>query len=137
LPAVLTIPIETNRRILATGDLPRDLGRDHNRGHECHMFGVEELKTLLTATGLLDVELSSSGWIIPNDEIDIPEVGTDDWRMLFEAELRACAEPPGAGTHIIAWGCTPVERTPLHGRAAQLGVAADRPAHPSAARTSG
>ena len=45
--------------------------------------------------------------MIPNDDIEAPEVGTEAWNMLFEAELQASAESPGAGTHIIAWGRVP------------------------------
>jgi SAM-dependent methyltransferase len=103
LPGVLPLPVETNRQIFSSGDLPRDV----NDGHECHLFRVEELRTLLRDAGLEELELHASGWLIPNGEVEIPDPDTAAWRMLLEAETRASAEVPGAGTHLIAWGRAP------------------------------
>ena len=100
LPAVLTIPVSTNQEILKSGDLTRTV----NEGHECHMFRVSELSQLLTDSGLEAIELHASGWLIYGNDVEIPEPHTDAWRYLFEAELEASRESPGAGTHIIAWG---------------------------------
>ena len=72
------------------------------------MFEVEELRSLFRDAGAEEVELFASGRLIPNDETEVPEEGSEAWNMLFEAELRASAESPGAGTHIIAWGRAPV-----------------------------
>ena len=102
LRGVLSLPLELNRRIVASGDLPREVS-----GHECHMFRVDELAALLTDAGLDDVELSASGFLlpleVPVEGLDLPEVGSAEWEWLLEAELAASVESPGAGTHIIAW----------------------------------
>jgi len=103
LPSVLLLPIEVNRQILRSGDLTRDV----NDGHECHLFRVDELRTLLRDAGLEDVELHAAGWLIPNGDVEVPEPGTEAWTMLLETELKASAESPGAGTHLIAWGKAP------------------------------
>jgi hypothetical protein len=100
LPGVLELPPAANRAILSTGDLKRD----ENHGHECHLFRVDEIRDLLADAGLLDVELHANGWIVPDDKASVPEVGSDAWNVLLEAELAASRESPGAGTHIIAWG---------------------------------
>jgi len=108
LRGVLALPLESNRRIVASGDLPREVS-----GHECHMFRVDELAALLTNAGLVDLELSASGFIVPLvpfEGLDLPEVGSAEWEWLLEAELAASAESPGAGTHIIAWARVPLNR---------------------------
>jgi SAM-dependent methyltransferase len=106
LRGVLALPLELNRRIVASGDLPREVS-----GHECHMFRVDELAELLTDAGLVDVELSASGFLIPLEVaiegLDLPEIGSAEWEWLLEAELAASVESPGAGTHIIAWARVP------------------------------
>src|SRR6185369_6845361 len=100
LRGVLALPLELNREIVASGDLPREIS-----GHECHMFRVDELAALLTEAGLVDVELSASGFLlpleVPAEGLDLPEVGSAEWEWLLEAELAASVESPGAGTHII------------------------------------
>ena len=102
LRGVLALPLELNRQIVASGDLPREVS-----GHECHMFRVDELAALLTDAGLVDVELSASGFLlpleVPAEGLDLPEVGSAEWEWMLEAELAASVESPGAGTHIIAW----------------------------------
>ena len=103
MPAVLRAPARVNRNILATGDLERDT----NERHECHLFQVEELRDLLVTAGLTEIELFAHGWLVANDELDIPASGTEDWDLLLDAELRASRESPGAGTHIIAWARVP------------------------------
>lgn len=100
---VLAVSADDNRRILATGDLPRAVAQ----GHECHMFRVEELRALLSGAGLKDLQLMAEGWLTPNNQVTAPEVGTDAWKMLLDAELRASEESPGAGSRIIAWGRVP------------------------------
>jgi len=109
LRGVMALPLELNREIVASGDLPREIS-----GHECHMFRVDELAALLTEAGLVDVELSASGFLlpleVPAEGLDLPEVGSAEWEWLLEAELAASVESPGAGTHIIAWAKVPAEQ---------------------------
>jgi SAM-dependent methyltransferase len=104
LRGVLAVPLELNRRIVASGDLPREVS-----GNECHMFRVDELAALLTDSGLVDVELSASGFLISVEGLELPEIGSPEWEWLLEAELAASAESPGAGTHLIAWARVPAE----------------------------
>ena len=104
LRGVLAVPLELNRVIVASGDLPREVS-----GHECHMFRVDELAALLTDAGLVDVDLSASGFLISVEGLDLPEVGSAEWEWLLEAELAASIESPGAGTHIIAWARVPAD----------------------------
>jgi SAM-dependent methyltransferase len=100
LPKVLATPLAANRRILETGDLQRD---DTPDGHECHMFRSDELRELLTDGGLEEVELYANGWLVPDDDAEVPEEGTAAWQWLFAAELEASKESPAASTQIIAW----------------------------------
>jgi len=103
LPGVLAVELARNRQIVASGDLGRDINESR---HECHMFRVDELRALLVAHGLRDVELHASGWLTPASGVEIAE-GDAAWPFLFEAELAASRESPGAGTHIIAWARVP------------------------------
>jgi len=103
LPEVLKTPIDINRQILSTGDLPR-VGS--LAGHECHMFRPEELRQLLSSA-LESVELFASGWLVLDENACVPAEGSDEWRWLLEAELVASQESPGAGTHMIAWATAP------------------------------
>jgi len=48
LRGVLALPLETNRRIVASGDLPREIS-----GNECLMFRVDELRPCLLMPDLL------------------------------------------------------------------------------------
>jgi SAM-dependent methyltransferase len=105
LRGVLALPLELNRLIVASGDLPREIS-----GHECHMFRVDELSALLSDAGFVDAELSASGFLVPlevPEGLDLPEIGSAEWEWLLEAELAASVESPGAGTHIIAWARVP------------------------------
>ncbi len=103
LPEVLAIPVETNREIMASGNLDRIV----NEGHECHLFRIDELKALLTACRLNDIEFHANGWLIPNSGVEVPEDDSPVWQLLFETERQASQESPGAGTHIIAWARVP------------------------------
>jgi len=108
LRGVMALPLELNREIVASGDLPREVS-----GHECHMFRVDELAALLTDAGFVDVELAASGFLLPlevPEGLHLPEVGSDEWHWLLEAELAASVESPGAGTHIIAWARVPAKQ---------------------------
>jgi SAM-dependent methyltransferase len=100
LPGVLALPVATNRQIAATGNLDR---LDNER-HECHMFRVEEFRQVLSTSGITDIKLYAAGWLVQHEDLDLPDVDSEMWRFLFEAELVATTESPGCGTHIIAWG---------------------------------
>ena len=69
--------------------------------------GLPGCRALLTDAGLVDVELSASGFLV--EGLEIPEIGSAEWEWLLEAELAASVESPGAGTHIIAWAKVPAE----------------------------
>jgi hypothetical protein len=71
------------------------------------MFRVDELASLLSDAGLVDVELSASGFLISMQRLDLPEIGSAEWEWLLEAELAASVESPAAGIHIIAWAKAP------------------------------
>lgn len=101
LPAILRLDVEENRKVLRTGDLPREV----NDGHECHVYRVDELHALLEAAGLVDVELSAPVALSSvHPDLELPAEGTAEFEFLLEAELMACRENPGAGPHIIASG---------------------------------
>jgi hypothetical protein len=88
---------------------PQHMKRDENNGHECHVFRVDEIRKLLSEAGLSDIELHANQWIVPDDKANIPNVGSEAWAFLFEAEIEASRESPGAGTHIMAWGRVPTQ----------------------------
>jgi hypothetical protein len=102
LPSVLATAVENNREIMATGDLNRAIN-----GHECHLFRIDEIQELLESCGLTEVELHANGWLVPINGIESLEEHSEIWQFLFEAELRASRESPGAGTHVIAWSRVP------------------------------
>ena len=103
LPGVLAVALDDNRQIVANGNLDRKV----NDGHECHMFRVDEIRGLLVSCGLNDLEFYANGWLIPNTGVQISESDSELWEFLFETELKASRESPGAGTHIIAFGRAP------------------------------
>ncbi|HEY3378462.1 MAG TPA: methyltransferase domain-containing protein [Armatimonadota bacterium] len=103
LPDITIIPPEKNRRIVATGDLHREMGVSN---HYCHMYRAGEFRRVLEAAGLVVDVLSATEVLSANwDEQlrDLPEDG-DTWQHLLELELEACREPGcvDMGTHIIA-----------------------------------
>jgi len=104
LRGVLAVPLEKNRHIVASGNLPREVS-----GHECHMFRVDELAAALSDAKLVDIELSASGFLVPLEGLDLPELGSAEWEWILDAELAASIESPGAGTHIIAWAKVPAQ----------------------------
>lgn len=105
LPRVLQ-DLPNTRAAFRTGDL----ARADNQGHECHLFRLDEFREILDGAGLEEIDVSSPGWLSlvwPDDSL--PEVGTDEWNFLLEAEIDAGRSCPGAGTHMIAWGTKPEE----------------------------
>jgi SAM-dependent methyltransferase len=101
LAGVLTLPVEANRSIVATGDLTRE--NDPDSTHRCHMFRAGELRAFLSRPGLELLWLSASSAITTGVE---PGVLTDGekWEMVLDFEMMACTEPGylDAGTHLIA-----------------------------------
>jgi len=104
LSGVLEVDPETNREILDTGDLiPSRIGSGR---HYCHMYRLDELRSLLQNAGLTIDLLSASdclsvGWAEHLDEL---EEGSPLWNHLVEMERSACQDPgcAGMGSHIIA-----------------------------------
>lgn len=101
LPDALCLPPDTNRAILASGDLSPATAPDHP--HHCHMFRAHELRDFLERPGLELLHLSASSAISTGHDADL---ATDDesWPALLEFERQACSEPGqlDAGTHLIA-----------------------------------
>jgi hypothetical protein len=98
LPGVLGIDAAVNERILSGGSLTRDV----NEGHECRLYQLEELHSLLDAAGLEDIEIQAPGWLTAVHDTELPPEGSAQWRFLLNAELRASRESPAAGTHLLA-----------------------------------
>ena len=103
LPGVLATDPQVNVEILRSGTLTRAVN-----GHECRLFRLEELRTLLHSAGLVDIEIQAPGWLTAVHEGELPNVGSAEWNFLLEAELGASRECPAAGTHMIAFAKTKV-----------------------------
>ena len=104
LPGVLSIDIEENRGIIATGDLtPERIGPDR---HYCHMFRSDEFRSFLEEAGLEVVAMSASDCLAVNWAETLDEIPEDDpkWQYLIEMEIEASREPGSLdmGTHLIA-----------------------------------
>jgi len=110
LEGVLRVPIETNRDIVASGNLvPSNIGANR---HYCHMFRADELRELLERHGLEILTLSASNSLSTHHAELLEELGEDDpkWAHLLEMEIEAC-QAPGCldiGSHLIAICRTPV-----------------------------
>lgn len=104
LPGVLDVEIQSNRQIIATGNLiPETVGAGR---HYTHMFRSSELRQTLESGGLEILALSASNCLSTNwIELlaTLPESG-DRWQHLIEMEIEACQEPGclDMGTHMIA-----------------------------------
>ena len=101
LPGVLSIPMTTNRTIMATGDLTKDTA--HGSRHYCHMFRSEELRSFLDRPGL-DLLWISAANALSTGHDSSPVLDSTLWEALLELEEAACAQPGylDAGTHLIA-----------------------------------
>ena len=103
LDAVLELPHESNRIIVATGDLTRET--DPGSAHHCHMYRAAEVRTLLEGAGLDVRWLSASSALSTGlDASSVSEPAS--WNALLELERDACTEPGylDGGTHLIAVG---------------------------------
>jgi len=104
LNGVLGIPVETNRKITATGDISRETFP--GRGNFMHMFRAGELREWLAQANLRVVAMSASnclsiGW---NDWLEEIRSDEEKWEELLRMELEACTEEGSLnmGTHMIA-----------------------------------
>jgi SAM-dependent methyltransferase len=104
LPGVLEVPIDGNRRILATGDLTPD--KSEQLSHFCHMFRAAELRDLLEGCALQVEVLSASDCLSATwgDLLETVQENDALWQHVLEMELEACQEPGcvDMGTHTIA-----------------------------------
>ena len=85
--------------LLASGDL----GRQTNRGHECHMFRWRELSELLTRHGSV-LSASATNFLTARDDTVMDSASDDERAQIQRWELDLCREPGAldAGTHILA-----------------------------------
>lgn len=118
LEGVLAVPADSNREIIATGDLsPKSLP---GREHYMHLFRSTEVGEWLERHDLHLLALSASNCLALGWEELLEEVKQDEekWRELLQMELEACAEPGSLdmGTHLIAVAQVPANET------AQLGA---------------
>lgn len=101
LPGVLQFDAEDNERVVSTGDLPRDF----DTPHECHLYRVEELRTLMEGAGFDEVVLAAPGFLtVAHKDLELPKEGTPEYEFLLRMELEASLENPGGGPHIIGIG---------------------------------
>lgn len=104
LDGVLSLPVETNRRIVETGDLLPQSQDD--LGNFCHMFRAGELHDWLTAADLRILDLSASNCLSLCWGGMLTDIRSDDekWQELLRMELEVCADAAcvGMGTHMIA-----------------------------------
>jgi SAM-dependent methyltransferase len=108
LPQVLRVPAAANARILATGDLTRDVLPES--AHQCHMFRAAELRALLERHGLAVTAMSASNALVSGWETALADLeGTAVWAELLAAEEEASRQPGclDSGTHIIAVAVRP------------------------------
>lgn len=103
-PGVLDVDSESNREIIATGNLiEKTVGPGR---HYAHMYRSAELASVLKKGGLEIMALSSSNCLATNWIDILSELAEESpkWLHLIEMEVEACQEPGclDMGTHIIA-----------------------------------
>ena len=104
LKDVLSIPLETNRKIINSGDLvPETYAND---GHYMHLFRAEELSGWLNENGLRVLAISAANALTNTWSKQLSETRQDEtlWAELLAWELEASAQPGALdmGTHILA-----------------------------------
>ena len=105
LPGVLALPSQSNRLIVATGDLtPATFpGR---AGHFMHLYRAGELRGWLLAAGLHLLDLSASSCLTTtwNERLGQVRGDPDAWAELLRIEVEAAADEGclGMGTHLVA-----------------------------------
>lgn len=102
LRAVLQLPLDANRVVIATGNLTKET--DPSSTHFCHMYRSEELRTWLESAGLEIRWLSAASAVSTGHESSLVADNSPEWEALLEFERSACVEPGylDAGTHLIA-----------------------------------
>lgn len=102
LRAVLQLPIDANRVIIATGNLTKET--DPSSAHHCHMYRSAELRSLLERAGLEVLWLSAASAVSTGQDSSLVADSPTLWDALVEYERAACADPGylDAGTHLIA-----------------------------------
>jgi SAM-dependent methyltransferase len=101
LAAVLKLPEDANRSVIATGDLTEE--NDPTSTHHCHMFRASELRVFLDRPALALEWLSASSAITTGvDSAVLPD--EHSWNLVLDSEAMACTEEGylDAGTHLIA-----------------------------------
>lgn len=90
------------RAMVGSGDLTPDTSPGST--HHCHMFRARELRAVLEAHRLDDVELRASSALSTGASAELVATDSPAWPVLLELERAACAEAGylDAGTHLIA-----------------------------------
>ena len=101
LEAVLAESPARVREIVGSGDLTPTTSPGST--HHCHMFRACELRALLEAHQLTDVQVSASSALSTGAASALVTAGSPQWDTLLELERAACTEPGylDAGTHLI------------------------------------
>lgn len=98
---VLSIAPETNRDIIATGNLDGPVST-----HRLHMYRAQEFRALLERSGLIVEAMSADAVLSANWNDALRDVLKDNptWQHLLEMELEACRESGclDMGEHLIA-----------------------------------
>lgn len=104
LNGVLALPVEVNRKVIASGDLVPETY--DNEGHYMHMFRADELRSWLAGSGVQVLTLSAANALTNTWGEQLAEARQDVnvWANLLAWELEASAEPGALdmGTHILA-----------------------------------
>jgi SAM-dependent methyltransferase len=102
---VLSLPSETNKAIISSGDLRSATYPGRNRNF-MHLFRSDELCQCLERNGFQVLRLSASGCLATHWDELLAEIRKDveKWKELLDLELEASAEPGclDMGTHLIA-----------------------------------
>ncbi len=106
LQGVLTVPIESNRKITDSGDLTPS--NWEGAEHHCHMFRVGELRQMASEAGLNILAMSASNCVstVWDELIADARDDADKWQEVLRMELEACADEGcvGMGAHTIVVG---------------------------------
>lgn len=105
LPGVLDVSLESNRRIIESGDL-------HPTNHEgadhlCRMYRAEGIQDLYRTCGIDPLAVSASNFLSINWDTYLAEKSTpEQWATLVDMELSATRDPGclNSGNHIIVVG---------------------------------
>jgi SAM-dependent methyltransferase len=109
LPAVLEIPVDSNKKITESGDLtPENLD---SVVHRCRMYKAHDIRRIAEENGVTVVATSAANYLslIHDEYLTAVAEDSPEWTELLRMELTACANPGcvDAGTHIIVVGKKP------------------------------